>query len=55
MGRDELERERAQLQDVLNQLESRKLVLEHGSEEYVASLKRRVAHINEKLANRHPS
>ena len=51
MGRENWVRERAQLQDVLDQLASGKIRLEDGHEEYIEGLARRIALLDEKLAS----
>ena len=54
MGRENWVRERAQLQDVLDQLASGKIRLEDGHEEYIEGLARRIALLDEKLASTSP-
>jgi hypothetical protein len=50
MGREDWLQERAELQEVLDQIASGKLRLEHGQEEYVANMARLIAHLDEQLA-----
>ena len=50
MDRDELERDRARYQSIIEDLESGKIVLERGQEEYIASLRQRIADSDEQLA-----
>ena len=50
MGKELWREERDQLQAVLDDLTSGQIKLEQGQEDYVASLRRRIAHLEEKLA-----
>ena len=49
MGLQQWKDERAQLQAVVNDLASGQIRLEQGQEEYLASLKRRIAELDEKI------
>jgi len=50
MGREDWLQERAELQEVLDQIASGKLSLENGQDEYIANLSRLIAHLDEQLA-----
>ena len=49
MGKELWREEREQLQAVLDDLTSGKIRLEQGQDEYLAGLKRRIAHLEEKI------
>ena len=46
MGREDWLQERAELQEVLDQIASGKLSLENGQDEYIANLSRLIAHLD---------
>ena len=50
MGKELWREERDQLQAVLDDLTSGQIRLEQGQEEYLASLRRRIAHLDERIA-----
>jgi exonuclease VII small subunit len=50
MGKELWREERDQLQAVLSDLNSGKIRLEQGHDDYLDGLKRRIAHLEEKLA-----
>ena len=50
MGKELWQEERDQLKAVLDDLTSGQIKLEQGQEDYVASLKRRIAHLDERIA-----
>lgn len=52
MGLDNTEQDRADLQAVLDDLDSGKLKLQHGQEDYVAGLKARLSKLDDKLGGR---
>ena len=52
MGKELWREERDQLQAVLNDLNSGKIRLEQGQDDYLDGLKRRIAHLEEKIAER---
>lgn len=49
MGKELWREERDQLRAVLDDLSSGKIRLEQGQEEYLAGLRRRIAHLEEKI------
>jgi hypothetical protein len=51
MGKELWREERDQLQAVLGDLTSGKIKLEQGQDEYLAGLRRRIAHLEEKIAS----
>ena len=50
MNSDSWREERERLESILGDIESGYIRLEQGQEEYVESVKRRIAHLDEKLA-----
>ena len=50
MGREIWQQERDELRAVLDDLNSGRIRLERGMEDYVAGVKRRIAQLDEKLA-----
>lgn len=52
MDRETWEQEKAELQEVIDQLATGKLSLEHGQNEYLAGIERRIAELNEMLMAR---
>ena len=50
MGREIWRQERAELEAVLADIEAGKIKLDRGMDDYLASLKRRIASLDEKLA-----
>jgi hypothetical protein len=49
MRKEEWRTERVELQRILDDLESGKIILENGKEEYVTSVKRRIANLDDKI------
>ncbi len=52
MGKQEVhfaQRDRAELERILREIESGKITLRNGQDEYVASLRRRIAKIDDKV------
>lgn len=49
MGKELWREEREQLQAVLDDLMAGKIRLEQGQDDYLAALKRRIAHLDEKM------
>jgi exonuclease VII small subunit len=55
MRKDVWRSERQELRDILAQMESGHIVLMHGAEEYIASLKQRIAALDDALGGRNSS
>jgi tRNA(Ile)-lysidine synthase TilS/MesJ len=52
MSLEHWEQERAELQAVLDELDAGVIKLGHGQDDYIASVKRRLAYLDEKLRKR---